>query len=372
MLSKLKKVAKRLLAIVRKRVQSAREVQALRRLRLPIDTGLASPPRRVAIIGCGNMGRTCAAAVRLVPGWSVSALCDSREAAMQALVGSVAPGSACHLSSDELFRARDTFDILVIATTAPSHVPLALAAIEAGVRAILVEKPVAVSLEEARLLQRAVQASGARVAIDHTRRWAVPGDGIAHLIKLGVIGRPLSVYCAPGKGGFSMIGTHWFDLLRWILADEPVRVRAEFDTEQAQSHRGSQFSDKSGRCEIDFSRQVRAVVELGVHHARPHGVILILGSAGRLEIDEKTGVVRLHGASGTVHQLDYPWVGSQGFGLAAALVELAGSSAIACSVDDGARALEVAIAANISARSGGGWVELPLSPVAAAERFAFP
>ena len=372
LINKLKKLAKSAIARLRSSRLKAREVRVLRGLRLKVDTALVMPARRLALVGCGHMGQTVAKAVDLLPGWTITALCDSRQASMDDLADRFAPTASRHTDAESLFASCDTFDILIIATTAPGHVPLALAAIKAGVKTILVEKPIATSIDDARRLAAAAEFAGARVAVDHTRRWVVAGDGIARLLALGVIGRPVSVYCAPGQGGFSMIGTHTFDFLRWILADEPIRVRAEFDADQVPSHRGRDFSDKSGRCEVEFRSGVRAIVDLSSRHHRPHGLTVVLGDAGRLEIDDKAGVVRLHGASGFVHELDHPWPGGQGLGVAAALVQLAGNTMISCTVNDGARALEVAVAANHSARTGGGWVGLPLSPDLAAERFAFP
>ena len=368
----IKRVIRKLLGRARSRLAARGESRALRQLRLKVDAGLASPPRRVAIIGCGNMGRHIAKAAKLIPGWSVSALCDSRGDAVAALAAAEAPDAARHAAAEALFAARESFDILAIATTAPGHVPLALAAMRAGVRTILVEKPVAVSLAEAKILADEASRTGCRIAVDHTRRWAVPGDGIARIVATGAIGRVVSIHVAPGRGGFAMIGTHYFDLLRWILGAAPVKVRADFDAEQQPSHRGSQFEDKSGRCELLFPDGVRASVDLCSAHARPHGHLVIYGSAGRIDIDEKEGVARLHGSSGSTHVIDYPWPGGQATGVAAALVNLAGDGPVACSVEEGAGALEVAIAANLSARNHGEWVNLPLPAQAGEERFQFP
>jgi predicted dehydrogenase len=368
----IKRAIRKLLGRAQDSLAARGESRALRQLRLKVDAGLASPPRRVAIIGCGKMGRHIARATKLIPGWSVTALCDSREDATAALAAAEAAEAAIHPTSEALFASRGSFDILAIATTAPGHVPIALAAMRAGVRSILVEKPVAVSLAEARMLSDEAVRTGCRVAVDHTRRWAVPGDGIARIIATGAIGRVVSIHVTPGSGGFAMIGTHFFDLLRWILRSNPIKVRADFDAEQQASHRGVQFEDKSGRCELIFQDGVRASVDLAEAHARPHGHLVIYGSSGRIEIDEKNGVARLHGASGVAHSIDYPWNGGQATGVAAALVNLAGTGPIACSIEDGAAALEVAIAANLSARGQGEWVDLPLSAAACEERFRFP
>lgn len=368
----IRKVISRLLGRAQARLAARGEASALRALRLKVDAGLAGPPRRLALVGCGNMGRAIVRASRLIPGWSVAALCDSRPEALAAFAASEAPGASQHARPEDLFAAQDSYDVLAIATTAPSHVPLALAAMRAGVKAILVEKPVAVSMDEARMLAAEASRLGCRVAIDHTRRWAISGEGIARLLGTGAIGKVVSVHATPGRGGFAMIGTHYFDLLRWILGSGPTRVRADFDLEQRPSHRGDQFEDKSGRCELVFPDAVHAWVDLGQAHARPHGHVVIYGSAGRIEIDEKEGVARLHGASGSTHIVDYPWPGGQGPGVAAALVNLAGEAPVGCSIEDGAAALEVAIAANVSAMSGGGWVSLPLPAQVASERFRFP
>jgi predicted dehydrogenase len=191
------------------------------------------------------------------------------------------------------------------------------------------------------------------------------------LLRSGVIGKLVAIHATPGRGGVAMIGTHFFDFARWIVGSEFVKARAELDEVLRSSHRGSQFVDRSGRCEACFQNGVRLTVDLSDDIAPNHGYLLLVGEAGRIEIDEKLGRARLLGSGRRVWEREYVWPGLQAHGVAAALLNLAGDGPLRCTLVDGKAALEVAIASNLSAREGGRWVDLPLTGPVRAEVFPF-
>jgi predicted dehydrogenase len=105
------------------------------------------------------------------------------------------------------------------------RVPMFLAAVEAGVRAIFTEKPFGRDLEEADRILKVCDARGVKVTVAHQNR-AFPGPRLARrLIAEGRIGR-LRALKAYGKqdrrgGGqdLMVLGTHMLDLMRSFVGD---------------------------------------------------------------------------------------------------------------------------------------------------------
>lgn len=370
-IKKIKKAARNALNLFKDKHSLASEWNALRKAKLHGDAKLFGASGRVAIIGCGVMGRHIAKSTRLLPDWKVTAICDRQEEALKS-VNSLAGGNAFTTTDlSALLENKGLFDVLAIATTAPSHIPIAMQSIESGVKAILLEKPVSNSLSSVSSLEAVAHAANCRIAVDHTRRWIAGGDGIKRLVNSGVIGRLVAIHAVPGRGGMAMIGTHFFDLARWIVGAEFQKVRAELDEVHRASHRGAEFLDPSGRCEAYFENGVRLTLDLSDSISMSHGFIVLIGDCGRLEVDERLGRIRLLGAGKRTWDREYAWPGLAGHGVAAALLELVGSAPVRCTLQDGAAALEVAIGCNISARENGRWIDLPLEGEHVQEVFAF-
>jgi predicted dehydrogenase len=83
-------------------------------------------------------------------------------------------------------------ELVCIATKLESHVPLALRALKAG-KHVLVEKPMAVSIEEADELVTAAKASGKIVCVGHQRRFNADQKAVAEVLEKGSLGKILSV-----------------------------------------------------------------------------------------------------------------------------------------------------------------------------------
>ena len=145
------------------------------------------------------------------------------------------------ISLDELLGAG--IDAVYIATTNEHHKPQTLAAAKAG-KHVLCEKPLALTLADAREMVAACDAAGVVMATNHHLRNAGTHRAMRQAIKEGRIGRPLfarvfhAVYLpphlqgwrltSPGAGGGVVldITVHDADTLRFVLDDEPVSVTA--------------------------------------------------------------------------------------------------------------------------------------------------
>jgi predicted dehydrogenase len=368
------KIPSRLMQVFRSAglgVPLSREGLALARFKLDTTVRVAKSPARLAIVGCGTMGQTIARSVRALDGWSITALYDKFPTAAQRLHTNLAPKAAVYDDLAGLLAAPEAWDIMVIATTADSHVAVAEAALEAGVRKIFLEKPIATSLAEADQLIEKAERSQAQVAIDHTRRWIPASQGLRRLVQSGAIGKVCSIHFTFGRAGFAMIGTHLFDLTRWIFEADIVKLSAELDEVIRESRRGSHFVDRSGRCQAQLSNGIRVTIDLSDELALRQAFFVLFGERGRIEVDERLGRIRLVGYGGRVWEEGYPSLNAIELGVATALYEMQIGKKPRCGLRDGRAALEAAIGCQASARAGGQWVTFPLNGDVYHEKFPF-
>ncbi|HUG62362.1 MAG TPA: Gfo/Idh/MocA family oxidoreductase, partial [Methylomirabilota bacterium] len=134
-------------------------------------------------------------------------------------------------------------DAVYISTTNEKHLSQTLAAARAG-KHVLCEKPLALTLDDAKAMRDACAAAGVVMGTNHHLRNAGTHRAMRKAIKDGLIGRPLAarvfhaVYLpehlqgwrltTPGAGGGVVldIPVHDADTLRFVLDDEPVSVAA--------------------------------------------------------------------------------------------------------------------------------------------------
>lgn len=132
-------------------------------------------------------------------------------------------------------------DAVYISTTNERHRAETIAAAEAGIH-VLCEKPLAMSLADARDMVKACEAAGVVMATNHQIRNAASNRVIRERLRAGAIGRPLSATVVhagylpehlhgwrlksadAGAGAILDLTVHDADLLRFILDDEPEAI----------------------------------------------------------------------------------------------------------------------------------------------------
>jgi predicted dehydrogenase len=120
---------------------------------------------RVAVIGVGHLGRHHARILAGLPDVALVATVDVM--ADRAAAG--AAGSSAEALTD--FRPLfDRVDAVTVAVPTAAHLEVAAAFLERGVH-VLVEKPMASSLEDADAMLRLAEASGALLAVGHVERF---------------------------------------------------------------------------------------------------------------------------------------------------------------------------------------------------------
>jgi predicted dehydrogenase len=152
---------------------------------------------RIAVAGAGIIGRRHIEIVSAHPDCRLTGIVDPAPDA--AAVASRA-GVPLFASLERLLEA-DRPDGVILATPNDLHVQQALACIEAGV-AVLVEKPVARTVEEGEQLCRMVEARRARVLVGHHRAHSPLLAKACEVIRQGLLGSLVAVtgsamFCKP-------------------------------------------------------------------------------------------------------------------------------------------------------------------------------
>ncbi len=116
--------------------------------------------------------------------------------------------------------AKERLDVASICSSTATHPAMFQETLQAGVKGILLEKPVAATPEETAQMLELARQSTAVVSVNYGRRFCPAYQRAMQEIRAGQIGKVLYVHGIYTKGLYNN-GTHLLDLLHWAL-DEPT------------------------------------------------------------------------------------------------------------------------------------------------------
>jgi predicted dehydrogenase len=122
---------------------------------------------KIAVVGAGIRGSLFARSLGRAGG-QIVAIADRAESAAQRLAAEV--GAAAYADHRSLLHTHGDLDALVVATPDHLHREVACDAAAAGVN-LLVEKPLATSVDDATAIVEAVRAAGVRCGVAFENRW---------------------------------------------------------------------------------------------------------------------------------------------------------------------------------------------------------
>ncbi len=208
-----------------------------------MSSGTGSGPVRLGVVGCGAVARwRHLPALRRVEEIEVVAVADPDPARG----ADVAERFGVPRRYTDAQRLVEDPDVEAVAVCVPpaAHVEVALAALDAG-KHVLVEKPLAASLEDAERLAERAERSSADVVVGFNLRWHRLLRRAREVVRRGDLG---SVHCVrtlfsdplatlpdlpawrgrreEGGGALFDRAVHHFDLWRFLLADEVEEVFA--------------------------------------------------------------------------------------------------------------------------------------------------
>jgi predicted dehydrogenase len=191
----------------------------------------------VGIVGAGIFGQRHAQAYALHPDARLIAVCDKRKERADKLAA--AQGATAYYDIEAMLE-HPGLQAVSIVTPDHLHAEPAIAAARRGMH-LLVEKPLATSMDDCHAIITAAADNGVLLMVDFHNRWNPPFCAAHDAIRQGKIGRPMYAYMRLSNavsvptsmldwaGGSSVVwflGSHCLDLLRWLLDAEIEEVYA--------------------------------------------------------------------------------------------------------------------------------------------------
>lgn len=143
---------------------------------------------RVGLLGYGVAGRVFhAPLITATPGLRLDAVV-TRDPRRREQVRAEHPDARLVDGAEQLWRAADSLDLVVVATPNRQHVPMARAAVAAGLP-VVVDKPLAPTAAQGRALVAEAAAAGVPLTVFQNRRWDGDFLTVRRLVAAGELGR---------------------------------------------------------------------------------------------------------------------------------------------------------------------------------------
>lgn len=333
---------------------------------------------RVGIIGCGAVACYChIPALRRLRGVTIVAAADPSEAARERARRAVPV--ALHARAEELLE-RDDVDAVIISAPSHLHAEIAVKAATAG-KHFYLEKPVATTGEDARLITNAVLQAGVIAATGFNRRLHPLYEQARTILASGRFGNVRAVQTtfsepAPedgmpdwkrsrhtGGGVLLDLASHHFDLLRWLLDDEIEAISASVRSEESEhdsarvelSMRGGVEAQSFFSFRAGFADFLEFICERGTLRVDRHRSSLTALEPRRMGYGARRHWIAPR-ATNAMWRLRRVWRPSEDpsymRSLRAFVEHAAGGPRRGAALEDGVRSLDAVLAAEESARTG--------------------
>ncbi len=188
------------------------------------------------VIGTGLWGEYHALTYATYPGATLAAVCDI-DADRAAQVAKTYGAQHWYTDYHELL-ADPAVDAVTVATPDYLHTEVGVAVAEAG-KDLLMEKPLALTVEDCQTLIDAADEAGIKLMVDFHNRWSPPFNMLKQRVKEGELGDPVLINArlnntifvptemlrwAGRSATIWFTGSHLIDLVTWLIASSVTRV----------------------------------------------------------------------------------------------------------------------------------------------------
>lgn len=184
---------------------------------------------RIAVVGAGMWGKNHVRTLASMPDVALAAICDVDEGRRSEMARQY-PATRV---TDSLAEALAEADGVVVATPVASHISVGRAAVERGIPA-LIEKPLALTVEDAAGLARLVAQRDVPVMVGHLLVFHPAVEYLRETIAAGALGTVYYLYSQrvnlgqvrPDENALWSFGPHDVSVALRLLAETPARVAA--------------------------------------------------------------------------------------------------------------------------------------------------
>ena len=244
----------------------------------------------------GAMPRSHAAAYHRHPATEVTAVCDIRPQALEDFRtrwSDVWPDVRLYTDYREMLR-KERPDLVSVVTPDHLHADITVEAAEGGAKAILCEKPIATTLQDADRMIAAAEANGVLLSVEHTRRWSPIFQKARELARQGELGQLRSIVSniVSPRSMLFRNGTHMLDMIVFFAESDPIWVFAELEegfdhfTEYKSDGGHDPKTDPAASAYIRFANGVRAYYN-SIKVPMPGSQFDLTFDNGRLEVSDR-------------------------------------------------------------------------------------
>lgn len=269
---------------------------------------------RIGIIGAGAVAGLHAEAARRIAGIELTAVCDINEEA----AGAVAQPHGARVFADyRLLLHSGLVDAVIVNTPHGLHAEMVVAAAECGLD-VLVEKPMATSLDQCDAMQRACDAAGVLLMVGQIQHFLPEKRAMAEVLESGVLGRVEMIHDyrstdyrpgtrsqwffdphMAGGGAFMNIGGHCLDRCLWFGGAEAVSVRA------SMLHRFGSPVETDGLITVRLANGVGASISIASDTPAKVDELMVVCERGVVAADPRSGTyLRRDGVTTVLHEHD--------------------------------------------------------------------
>ncbi|MGC9521711.1 MAG: Gfo/Idh/MocA family oxidoreductase [Anaerolineae bacterium] len=192
--------------------------------------------------------------------------------------------------------AREMPDVVSVAVPTRLHREVVGAALTAGAH-VLVEKPIAATVEEGRAMLEQARNLGRHLMVGHIVRFNPAIQALKARMENGELGRIFQIACRrvgpfPARirdvGVVVDLATHDLDLMRFVTGEEPARVYAETEQQIHTSHEDLLLAL------LRFRSGITGMLEINWLTPMKQREVLVLGERGMLRVDDLTQNLYFH------------------------------------------------------------------------------
>jgi len=240
---------------------------------------------RVAVIGVGSMGVHHARIYSELPDVKLVAVADTDPQRAKAVA---ARYGARPYTDYRRMLEKERPDAVSVAVPTALHESVGLDALEAGAH-VLIEKPIAATLEGARRLIDRARQLGRQLMVGHVVRFNPAIQALKRKLEAGELGRVFQIFCrriGPFPTRIRDVGVvidlapHDLDVMRFLLGSEPTRIYAETEQRIHTEHEDLLWGV------LRFPEGVVGVLELNWLTPVKVRETIVLGERGMFRVDD--------------------------------------------------------------------------------------
>ena len=248
---------------------------------------------RAAVIGVGAMGQHHARVYTELVQTELVAVADSTSQTGQRIAAKF--GVPAYTDYRQMLE-RERLDLVTVAVPTRLHRQVVEHALEAGVH-VLVEKPIAATVEEGVALIERARALDLKLMVGHIVRFNPAIQALKTHLEAGELGRIFQIVCRrvgpfPARvrdvGVVVDLAPHDLDVMRFVTGDEPAYLFAETEQRIHTDHEDLVIAM------LHFRSGITGMLEINWLTPQKVREVLVLGERGLFRVDSMTQTLTFH------------------------------------------------------------------------------